>query len=285
MTEEKHTSPISEKDIPPWLQPVPDEEEGSGNPLEGKKMMLITAGVAVTVVALFVLVLFYLYDDAGDGTPRHVVADNTPVRERPAEPGGMDVPHQDKAVLDQGSAGAASTVQLAPQTEEPLTKLPEEPADQASAIDDLVDQVTREAEADAPAASAPSSDAAAQSVAQSQSPVTEPARREPQQAVETAPAAQVPASSQAAPAQPTAPAYRVQLGAYGSEESAARAWRTIRGKFQSILGTLEPIYEAVQSGDRTLYRLRVGPLDTRAAADEVCLGLRAQQQACIVVNP
>jgi len=284
MTEEKHTSPISEKDIPPWLQPVPDEEEGSGNPLEGKKMMLITASVAVIVVVLFVLVLFYLYDDAGDGMPRHVAADTSPVRERPADPGGMDVPHQDKAVLDQGASGAASTVQLAPQTEEPLTDLPEESADQPSAIDDLVDQVTREAEAETPAAGTSSSPAMTETAPPSRPSASEPVRRETQQAEDTRSTPE-PASTQTTPAQAATPAYRVQLGAYGSEESAARAWRTIQGKFQSTLGALEPLYEAVQSGDRTLYRLRVGPLDTRAAADEVCLGLRAQQQACIVVNP
>lgn len=282
MTEEKQTSPISEKDIPPWLQPVPDEEEESGNPLEGKKMMLITAGVAVTVVGLFVLVLFYLYNDSGDGTPRYVEADPTPVRERPADPGGMDVPHQDKAVLDQGSRDPDSAVQLAPQTEEPLAELPEEPAEDTSEIDDLVERVTREVEQAAPAAEAPT-------VAQEKTapPQDLPSVRPEGQTTTSVNARETEPAAVSVPdvQRPVGPVYRVQLGAYGSEETSARAWRTIKGKYQSILGELTPIYEPVQSGDRTLYRLRVGPLASRAAADEVCLGLRAQQQACIVVNP
>ncbi len=282
MTEEKQTSPISEKDIPPWLQPVPDEEEESGSPFEGKRMMLITAGVAVTVVALFVLVLFYLYSDSGDGTPRYVEADPTPVRERPADPGGMDIPHQDKAVLDQGARDTDSTVQLAPQTEEPLAELPEEPAVDTSEIDDLVERVTREVEQTAPGAEAPA--VTKEQAVPSQDTPSERRQTQPETRVQT-PETEPAATSVQEVQQPAGPVYRVQLGAYGSQETAARAWGMIKGKHQSILGELAPIYEAVQSGDRTLYRLRVGPLASRAAADEVCLGLRAQQQACIVVNP
>ncbi len=283
MTEEKQTSPISEKDIPPWLQPVADEEEESGNPLEGKKMILITAGVAVTVVALFVLVLFYLYNDSGDSTPRYVEADPTPVRERPADPGGMDVPHQDKAVLDDQADDANSSVRLGPQAEEPLAELPEDPAVGTSAIESLVERVTREVEQTAPA-EAPAASTNSRQPTQPEAPSAHVPQIQQQARAQT-PETETAVSSDQAAAQPSSPVYRVQLGAYGSQETAARAWRSIKSKYQSILGELTPMYEAVQSGDRTLYRLRVGPLDTRPAADEVCLGLRAQQQACIVVNP
>lgn len=251
----------AEKDIPPWLQPVPEEEEPVGF-LAGKRMW-VAAVVAVTVVALFVAVIFSLYDGSSDEAPRHVTADTSPIREKPADPGGMDVPYQDKQVFERanGAQDSSSEVSLAPQPEEPLEALPEEEelADTEDPIGDIAAQVTDNAPA---------------------TKVETPAPKPEPKAVKK------PEASKPAPVQATASTgFKVQLGAYGSEESAEKAWRAVRGKFSNFLSGLSPSYEAVKTGDRTLYRLRVGLLETRAAADEVCLGLRAQQQACIVVNP
>ncbi|WP_262691366.1 SPOR domain-containing protein [Kordiimonas aestuarii] len=247
----------AEQDIPPWLQPVPEDEEPQGF-LVGRKMWVM-AGVAVTVVALFVAVIFALYDDGAGEPPRHIVADTSLIREKPDEPGGMDVPYQDKQVFERagGDTLPSGEVSLAPQPEEPLDTLPE---DQVS--DDPIGDIAAEV-----------TDA---------KPTPAAAKPEPAPAKK----ADVSKPKEEAPANKTAAkGFMVQLGAYGSEESAEKAWRTIRGKYGNFLSGLSPSYEAVRTGNRTLYRLRVGALDTRAAADEVCLGLRAQQQACIVVNP
>ncbi len=260
MTEKEQAGAGADKDIPPWLQPVPEEEEAKGF-FEGRKTLVITAAAATTVVVLFVLVLLYLYDSSPDGPPRHVVAEATPIKTKPAEPGGMDVPNQDKQVFDQGAA--SDSLQLADQPEEPLKELPADPepmADDSHAEDEA--RIATEAEARA-------------------QEVAEEIKQAAAAAVKPEPVAEQPAEEPAVPAG----AFKVQLGAYGSEESAATAWRTIRGKHRAVLEGLSPVYESVRTGDRTLYRLRVGPLESRAAADEVCLGLRAQQQACIVVNP
>ncbi len=255
----------AERDVPPWLQPVPDEEEPQSL-LAGKKIWIM-GGVAVTVVALFVAVIFALYDGGASEAPRHIAADTSPVREKPDDPGGMDVPYQDKQVFERASGDTLPdrNVALGPEPEEPVEQLPVE---EDSAADDPIGDIAAEAA----------------------EPAREPEVKEP----EPAPAKVVekteskPAPAKTAPAQQSTPAgkgFLVQLGAYGSEETAEKAWRTIRGKYGNFLSGLTPSYEAVKSGGRTLYRLRVGPLATRAAADEVCLGLRAQQQACIVVNP
>jgi len=261
MSENEQAGAGADKDIPPWLQPVPEEEEAKGF-FEGRKTLVITAAAATTVVVLFVLVLLYLYDSSPDGPPRHVVAEAAPIKTKPEEPGGMDVPNQDKQVFDQGAA--SDSLALAEQPEEPLKELP---ADSEPAVDDshAEDEARIAAEAEARA------QAVAEEVKQAATP-----------AVKSEPDTQEPAPQ---PAAVPAGAFKVQLGAYGSEESAATAWRTIRGKHRAVLEGLSPVYESVRTGDRTLYRLRVGPLESRAAADEVCLGLRAQQQACIVVNP
>lgn len=252
------------KDIPPWLQPVP-EAEGEGGMLASGKMKLIVAGVALVVVIVFVAAVVFLYQDAPKEGPRHIVADEGPIRERPAESGGMQVDHQDKEVLEIGDgAPATARVQIGSQPEQPVTEIPDLPADTADEAVETSDAIGDLAEA---------------ALDQDTQPVEEEA--------------DVPAQQQAAPVAPTEQAsssqtggqYMVQLGAYGTEQSAATAWRTIRGTFAGELGELSPSYVPVQSGDRTLYRLRVGMLATRAAADAVCISLRAQQQACFVINP
>lgn len=254
----------AERDIPPWLQPVPEDEAPEGGMFAGKKIWIM-AGVAVTVVALFVAVIVALYDGGAGEAPRHITADTSPIREKPADPGGMDVPYQDKQVFERASGDTAPSgdVALGPEPEEPVENLPveEEPASD-DPIGDIAAEVTEPA--------------AKQEVkVEEKKAAPAPAKVEPK-------AESKPATAKTAPA---SKGYHVQLGAYGSEESAEKAWRTVRGKYGNFLSGLTPTYEAVQSGGRTLYRLRVGTLSTRAAADEVCLGLRAQQQACIVVNP
>lgn len=254
------------KDIPPWLQPVPEAEDRV-NFLGSKRGRLIAAGVAVGLIAVFVAAIVFLYNDSPKEGPRHIAADAGPVRERPAEAGGMQVDHQDKAVLEIGDGAQTSTrVEIGAQPEQPVKEIPDIPADTAE---------------DAAAGTDTIGDLAAAAV-ESEKPVD----REAEKA--TAPPVQAPpAPSPAVSQQPVATAgqYLVQLGAYGSEQSAATAWRTIKARFPRDLDSLEPSYVPVQSGDRTLYRLRVGMLASRASADAVCISLRTQQQACFVVNP
>lgn len=264
------------KDIPPWLQPVPEiEEEGSF--FARRKGTIITAGVAVVLLGVFGAAIFTLYEDSPQGEPRRIAAEQGPVRQKPDEPGGMEIAHQDKQVFD-AAAGvpAGGSVSLGVQPEQPVKEIPDLPEEKPTVVaasgDEKQDTIGDIAEAamDKPA------EGPASARANTPPPTAEP---EPETAE---PAASVPSTS--APAIDTS-AYWVQLGAYGSERGAENAWRTVRGKFPNQLSDLSPIYPSVDTGGRTLYRLRVGPIATRGAADQVCIALRAQQQACIVVNP
>lgn len=249
---------VGGRDIPPWLQPVP-EDEPELSFWQAKRTVIISASIAIVLIGLFVAALVLLYDDAAPERPRHVAAPTTPVREKPDAPGGMKVEHQDKGVYDQiDGARPDSRVALAEQPEQPVD-LPadDKPEDTTDVVKSVLDDMQKAAPARP----------------------EQKAEPEPKAVQKTTPEATEPAQSEAKPA------FRVQLGAYSSEKSAAGAWRTIKGKFPRQLGDKEPVYEAVSAGDRTLYRLRVGPLHTRAEADQVCLGLRAGSQACIVVNP
>jgi TPR repeat protein len=105
-----------------------------------------------------------------------------------------------------------------------------------------------------------------------------------------APASPIPAMAKPAMAKPAASAppapamasgWRVQLGAFGNEAAARRAW----GEFQAAhdaLSTAEPYFEPNAAGT---VRLQAGGYPDRRGADLLCGKLKAAQLSCFVVKP
>jgi len=261
---EMDENPGSGNDIPPWLQAVPEDAD-DGSFVTGNKMLFAAIGGAFVIVALFVAAIMYFYSGTSSAPAIHVEAPKTAIKEKPIDPGGMSVEHRDKAIFDQSDGvkprGQAS---LGEQPEIPVAEIADDP------VGDVIEEVTETRAAVDTEVIAPAASAVAPAPETSE---TSDFEAEVSEAVPT----------EIAPA--TAKQFRVQLGAYGNEASASRAWRNVRSRFIEILRDQVPSYEAVQSGDRTLYRLRVGPYADRVSADQACLALRAKDQACIVVNP
>ncbi len=248
------------KDVPPWLQPVPEGDDDIGLFSASRKTMIM-AGIAAVLIAVFVGAIVVLYQDAPREGPKHVVADAGPMKEKPADAGGMKVDHQDKAVLEIGDgATARSRIEIGEQPEQPVAEIPEQPTDQVDsekatdAIGDIAEAATK---IDEKPAATPTQEKVAEATPPPAAPEVDP----------------LPATG-----------FRVQLGAYGSEATAATAWRALKAKFPRQLGDMDPVYVSVQSGDRTLFRLRAGPITTRSRADEICISLRAQDQGCFVAG-
>ena len=253
------------KDVPPWLQPVPEGDDDTSFFAANRKTV-IAAGVAAVLIAGFAGAIVVMYQDAPRDGPIHVAADAGPVKERPADAGGLQVDHQDKAVLEIGDgAKAKPRIEIGEQPEQPVAKIPEQSANRADAPKKTQDAIGDIAEA-----------------------VTKPAPTPAASAVQENPVEQTPAAEPAPMVEDStadaAGGFRVQLGAYGSETSAETAWRALKDKFQRQLGDMDAVYIPVQSGDRTLYRLRVGPIASRPRADEICIHLRSQDQACFVAG-
>jgi cell division septation protein DedD len=78
--------------------------------------------------------------------------------------------------------------------------------------------------------------------------------------------------------------YGVQLGAFGSEASADREWRRLRGRFGTALGNLSARIVVAESDSGQLYRLQA-PAAGEAQARAICDSLREQEQACMPVLP
>jgi hypothetical protein len=172
------------RDLEPSL---PKREE---RPARSKLAPILIAGVAL---AGFGGVVWYAYDQGvrqsgpTAATPL-IKADNTPTKVRPDQPGGMDVPHQDKLVLNNladNKSGTPSIERLLPPPESPLPR----PAPTAQAPN-MTPAAPPQAATPAPAANG-------------LPPKIGPA---PQQTAQVPPPAALPAPTSVAPAPtPTAP--------------------------------------------------------------------------------
>ena len=73
--------------------------------------------------------------------------------------------------------------------------------------------------------------------------------------------------------------FEVQLGAYKSEARADQAWKELMSQSKDLLGDLPHSVIKAESGTElgTVYRLRTGPHENRAAGDDLCFSAEIPQ--------
>jgi cell division septation protein DedD len=239
------------------------------------------AAVAVGVVALAGVVWFAYQQGVQSGTETTapvIKADAEPVKRKPEEPGGMDVPHQDKLVFNRLAPG---------QAEEPLEKLlppPEEPQERPEAV----------AAPEAPAVETPkpliarAAEPAPDQVASAPPPPpapSKPAAVVTAPPVPPAPTPPAPAKAAAADASGAVNGWRIQLASVSSRERALAEWDRLKGRNTDLLGPLSLNVEAAELTKGTFYRIQAGPLGDRAAASSLCGKLKSRNLDCLVVAP
>ncbi len=213
-----------------------------------KKLALIAAGIGGTL-----LVLFAAWSFTGPrrtGVPV-VEADIRPLREKPANAGGMQVAGKDETILSGKSEGQAA---LAPASEAP--------APQA-----LKPVVVAAAPVVAPnVATAP--------VATPAPTVATPAPARPAVVASAPPkAAPVVAPAVAKPAPVVAPAghgAQIQLAAVGTEQAALSEWQRLERKMPDLLGGRKPVVSKIERDGKTFWRLRTGGFADATAAKNFC---------------
>ena len=89
-----------------------------------------------------------------------------------------------------------------------------------------------------------------------------------------------PSPSPASP--PLTAGYGVQLGAFGSEASADRAWQLLQGRFAPELAGLSPRIVVASTNAGQLYRLQA-PAAGEAQARAICASLQEHSQPCVPV--
>ena len=250
--------------------------KGGGDGGARLKQLLINIGVVFGFISL---VSAGVYGYKAMTRPSRVVvavnpdvpllaADETPAKVRPDEPGGMEIPDQDKMVYEviDEEQGEEEVERLLPPPEEPTVT------------------ETEVAEAEPEPVVPPAPDPPAPEVT-----VTEqPAAPEPQE-TQTAAVEPVPAPEPApAPAVTLTPDERwlVQIASFRSSANADAGWLKLFGQYEDILGEFEPDIARVDLGaDKGIYyRLRAGPLSSKASARELCGKLKERGLSCLVVG-
>lgn len=285
-------------------RPVPGDEQPGGSP---KRM--VTAAIALGAVAAFGIGIWFAYDQGvkrgASGAPPLVRADQGPTKVAPENPGGMQIPNQDKQIYERLDGGqnstAAGTERLLPPPERP-TATPTQPNVTAAptgsgstagvtvptrpAPSSVPNQTAAPSATPAPATSAPATPAPATSPGQPAAKPEEPAKPAEAPKAAGSQTAAAPAPKPAAPsvASPGGTA-KIQLASLKDQAAAQSTWTALQKKYPEQLSGLTPSYERVEIPNRgTFVRLQAGPLKDRAAAQALCQELAGKNQGCIVVG-
>ncbi|HMI20163.1 MAG TPA: SPOR domain-containing protein [Sphingomonas sp.] len=266
----------------PWLEPVEDEDDypetGGGG---GGRLALWIVIVLVALAILFGgFILWQRHRAASADIGEVIHAPAGPYKEKPANPGGLQVNEGDVLAAKMGTGtDIDSPIDL--------TRIPEQPVTRPGS-----DQSAAPAPAPAPVAARPGAPAAPPVATPAQPPKVppHPALAYAPPTAASAPVVKAPppapvAKAPPVPAAPSAPASAsggsgtIQLGALGSEAKAKQVWKSLSTRF-STLAPLNMSITPVKVGDATLYRLRASGGD----AKRLCAQLKVAGETCNVVD-
>ncbi len=253
--------------------------------------------LALLIIGGFGIGIWYAYDQGVKKgvqlAPPIISADTSPVKVKPDDPGGMDIPNQDKQVFNVLKPGetAEKVEKLMPPPEDAIKdeaaeKTPDaamstaEKAADESKLETLIEKATK----DEPVAEKTDQSAspAETSVKKPEVVIEKVAPKVEEKKVEVA-AAPVPKKVEGP--KTSGPLYRVQVGSFRSSDAAEKQWTTLSSKYKSLLSSLSYRVQDVDVKDKgTYYRLQLGAYGSRDAANKLCNDLKAQKQDCLVVR-
>jgi cell division septation protein DedD len=263
----------------PWLEPVEDEDDypetGGGG---GGRLAL---WIVILLVALAIIfggfILWQRHRAASADIGQIIHAPAGPYKEKPANPGGLQVNEGDVIAAKMGTGtDIDSPIDL--------TKIPEQPVTGPGSDQSAVPP-------SAPVAARPGVPVAPPTATPAQPPRVppHPALAYAPPTAASAPVVKAPPPAPAAKAPPvpatlsTPPSAggggTIQLGALGSEAKAKQVWKSLSSRF-STLAPLNMSITPVKVGDNTLYRLRASGGDAR----KLCAQLRVAGETCNVVD-
>lgn len=264
------------------------------------------SGIAiVALLSVFAGGLWYAYDWAMAqlGTTRLplIVADTTPIKSRPENPGGIEVLNQDVTVLNDiaPDPDKPQVERLLPPPEAPRAVPTEEPrVASAAKVEELLGAPLETAagppgkmpaaeEAAPEPVQPPAALPAVPQLAATPEPVLPEPKTETLLAPEPAPAAATsePAPQVAALPDATTGGFLVQLAALRAKDGARPAWARLQQEHPALLGDRELAIQRVDLGDRGIfYRVQAGYFADRISARSLCNALKARGQDCLVIE-
>jgi cell division septation protein DedD len=278
MSDQKTVGPDDEFD-------EPFDELRPGTSMRTK--LVVAAASVVGLIALAFVGWFAFQQGIQSGTEETtpvIPAPLEPIKRRPDDPGGLDVPHQDKLVFNRMAPGQINepVERLLPRPEEPAERpiVPRVPAEIPAA-----NQVLPERRGPPPRSNM---DAEAPSTAQRASPPPKPLIAKPPP---------LPPSPTIGENKPVAPptsklgatsaggGWKVQLASVSSNAAAEREWKRMQLRNSDLLGNLSLTTQTIKLDRGTFYRIQAGPLADLATANNLCGSLKARKQDCLIVAP
>lgn len=273
---------------------------------------VLIGGAVIAVGAIVAAGLHFVGGRKGGGLGVPVIkADDRPIKTRPDDRGGMQVPNQDKLVyerMDSAGEGEPKVERLLPQPESakappktisvpplsaepPPANIPPAAAQRPAPIPPKPGEPP--APKTAPAAKVAAQPMEASPIPPAYQPVQERAAA-PAQPEHMAPAvvAQAPRAAPPPPAPvpattakaPASGEFVVQLGAVRAADQADKEWARIQKANADLLGALKSDIVRVElPGKGTFWRVRAAPLSEQAAR-QLCAELTARSQGCIVAR-
>lgn len=256
--------------------------------LSEQRRLLPTALITVTAMAVFAGGLWFAYvqgthhaptpqaASASDGNVPLIRADQRPIKIKPDQPGGMEVPDRDKLVFSEKSGGPP-VERLLPPAERP-EPLPT-PKQALAAPPPVPAGPVISTSPTAPAETGPIIRPANDASAQGRPVAANPSPAKPAVAAKSA------AAVTATPAAATAGGIRVQLGSLRSPEAARDEWQRLKRINSDLLGKLTAVAVRAEVPDKgTYYRVEAGPLADGAAASQLCGELKKRNLGCTIVR-
>ncbi|MEM9669490.1 MAG: SPOR domain-containing protein [Pseudomonadota bacterium] len=263
--------------------PFEDDYRGFDPSEDGARGPLILA-LVFGVLLIFAAVIWNTYKQGIRPDPAGlpvIMAESTPYKSRPDDPGGTILPDLDRLIYDQldGSerAQADQLLQGGPPIELRLGQ--ETEIDEVTGIPRAAIQQLEEYDAKN-GGKAVTSEALPEP--------TEPAKPAIPGVDEI-----IAAKVENAPPKPASPAFRfspggrflVQIGALRSQAAADTAWNEISSaEAQLFQGATKRIQRADLGAKGIFYRVRAGAFENRADAAQFCDALKGRGRACIVVS-
>jgi len=264
-------------------------------------------------------VVWYFSDQAENGSGAEtdvplISAEDGPVKVRPDEPGGLDVPNRDKYVYKSLTDESAEpdVEQLLPPPEEPVESIIEAVTTAADETDDSQVAATGETEKlDIATDGTPSPEEISAAETASEAELNPEPKSEPAATPEPTETAKVEdaSSEQAAPVEPAptvetsavpeaevvkpkntssaavADNFRVQFASARSEDGAESEWRKLQGRHSELLAGMNLRVVRADLGDKGVwYRARIGPFSDRAGAGTLCDSLKKVVVDCFVAK-
>ncbi len=231
-----------------------------------RRMIFIAGGVGSAMVAL---VAAWSFGNRHSGAIPVILADSRPLRVKPDNPGGLQVPGASESVLADQGDGQTEALAGPPEKPDPLALRAQQQAQQQASVPQA-----------APAPAAPAVVPASLSPPAIAAPVAPPP---------PIPAAPIQRPAATRPAEPRRVAaaehdMRVQFAALPSEGAAKAEWERLSRRMPDLLGGRQPQVVRTEHGGHVYWRLRTGGFSDNVEAVLFCERVRAKGAGCSVAS-